>query len=136
MVDNNELHGRGNTFTWDMRRAEVDSYNEESAAKQFRLKQMSDNNIYRPRNFVSNVDTPVDELPLATNSTAATTMKHIIEILAMQNFEGAYFNSLSKDHKLSIKDYFKTLVPGKTNVNTLSYYSNYKIFKPIQKWYM
>ena len=119
-----------------MRRAEVDSYNEESAAKQFRLKQMSDNNIYRPRNFVSNVDTPVDELPLATNSTAATTMKHIIEILAMQNFEGAYFNSLSKDHKLSIKDYFKTLVPGKTNVNTLSYYSNYKIFKPIQKWYM
>ena len=90
-----------------MRRAEVDSYNEESAAKQFRLKQMSDNNIYRPRNFVSNVDTPTDELPLASNSTAATTMKHIVEILAMQNFEGAYFNSLSKENKLSLKDYIR-----------------------------
>ena len=113
LVDEEILEGRGNTLTWDMRRAEVEAHTEESAAKQFRLRQMSDNNIYRARNFVSNVETQEAELPLATNSDTATTAQHIVEILAMQNFEGAYFNSLSREHKLSIKDYFQNIAPCK-----------------------
>ena len=113
MVDDEEIHGSGRAFTWDMRRAEVEGFTERSAAKQFRLKQISDNNIYRPRNFVSNLDTEMEEPPLATNSTAATTFKHIVEILNMQNFEGDYFNSLSADQKESVKDYLCNSTPGK-----------------------
>lgn len=113
MVDDEEIHGSGRAFTWDMRRAEVEGFTEKSAAKQFRLRQISDNNIYRPRNFVSNLDTEMEEPPLATNSTAATTFKHIVEILNMQNFEGDYFNSLSADQKESVKDYLCNSTPGK-----------------------
>ena len=117
IVDEEELEGRGRTFTWDMRRAEVEAHTPESAAKQYRLRQMSDNNIYRTRNFVSNVDTQEEEHPLATNSDTATTLQHIVEMMAMQNFEGAYFHSLSKESKLSVKDYFSTIIPGKYNIN-------------------
>ena len=117
MVDEEELEGRGRTFTWDMRRAEVEAYNPDSAAKQYRLRQMSDNNIYRARNFVSNVETQEEELPLATNSDTATTLQHIVEMMAMQNFEGAYFNSLSRESKLSVKEYFSSIAPGKYFIN-------------------
>ena len=105
LVQREEQSGARNPLSWSDRRQQVDDYTELTAAKQFRLRQISDHHLHRKRPFISTLDNILDDEPaLAPNADASAIHDHILAILGIQNGEGAFFNSLSQEQQRVIQN--------------------------------
>ena len=112
-VEEEEVGVGGNALSWSTRRQQVDDFTEETAAKQFRLREISDHHLFRKRPYISKIDKiSAKEPSIDPNSDASTIFDHIIAILALQNCEGAFFNSLSQNEQENIKDFFAHKTEG------------------------
>ena len=108
--------GRQGALTWDMRRREVDDYTEETAAKQFRLREVSDFHLYRKRPFLALEEKPAVASTSKTSSDGAIAYKHIVEIMAIQYKKGAYYESMSEGEKEAVDQFFFDMEIGNSNV--------------------
>ena len=112
---NNEDLGllRKGALSYDERRLEVENYTQDTAAKQFRLRELSEHHLHRKRPYLA---LQANENPVEANFISqqpATAYCHVIGILSMQNCEGTYFDSLSKADQENIKQFFPDDEAGK-----------------------
>ena len=94
---------REGAITRGLRRRQVEDYDEETAPKQARLRDISDHHLYRKRMFASAVDETSNQVALVHNAAVVSTHKHVVEILKLQNFEGAYFKALDQAQRDNLK---------------------------------
>ena len=118
-VEEEEVGVGGNALSWSTRRQQVDDFTEETAAKQFRLREISDHHLFRKRPYLSSLDNiSAREPPITSESDANIIFDHIIAIMALQNCEGAFFNSLSQNEQETIREYFAQHTEGKPDTIT------------------
>ena len=104
--DDERKMGGNRALTWTDRRQQVDDYTEETASKQFRLRQISEHHLMRKRPYLSILDNiDIEEPSLDPNSDANVIHSHILAILGIQSCEGAFFNSLSQNEQNSVRDF-------------------------------
>ena len=112
---NNEDLGllRKGALSYDERRLEVESYTQDTAAKQFRLRELSEYHLHRKRPHLALQanDTPFDAN--FKSQQPATAYCHVIGILSMQNCEGSYFDSMSKAEQENVVQVFQDEEVGK-----------------------
>ena len=107
---------REGAITRGMRRQQVEDYDEETAPKQARLRDVSEHHLYRERTVVSNKTEPSQQVALVHNATVVSVVKHAVEILKFHNGEGAYFNSLNDEQKENIRQQITDLEIGKYSI--------------------
>ena len=94
---------REGAITHSLRRRQVEDYDEETAPKQARLRDVSEHHLFRKRTIAPSVDDSSNQVAMAHNAAVVTTHRHVVEILKLQKFEGAYYNSLNNDQKENLK---------------------------------
>lgn len=104
---------RQGAITRNLRRHQVEEYDENSAPKQARMREVSSHHLYRERMIAPSQDKSTDVVALAHNASVVTVHRHIVEILQMQNWQGAYFNSLNEAEKENLQQAMADDVVGK-----------------------
>ena len=104
---------RQGAITRDLRRHQVDEYNEDSAPKQARMRDISGHHLYRERMITPSQDKSTDVVALSHNAKVVSVHRHIVEILKLQNCDGAYFNSLNESDKENARQHMSEIVEGK-----------------------
>ena len=107
LVDVDEQFERGiireGAITHSLRRRQVEEYDDETAPKQARLRDISEHHLFRKRTIAPSVDDSSSQVAMVHNAAVVTTHRHVVEILRLQKFKGAYYNSLNNDQKENIK---------------------------------
>ena len=104
---------REGAITRGLRRRQVDDYDEETAPKQARLRDVSEYHLFRKRTIVApKIDDTSNQVAMVHNAAVVSTHKHVVEILKLQNFEGAYFNSLTRDQKDNLESQIEGQIDG------------------------
>ena len=104
---------RGGAITRNIRRRQVDGYDEDSALKQARLRDVSEHHLYRQRRIAPTQEATTDKVALVHNANVVSIHRHIVEILKFQNCQGAYFNSLNEAQKENIQQQIADNLEGK-----------------------
>ena len=119
---------REGAITRTLRRRQVEEYDEETAPKQARLRDVSDFHLYRKRTIAPSIDDSSNQMALVHNAAVVSTHKHVVEILKLQNFTGAYFNSLNKAEKENLRTQIEsTEIQGKISFNIMLKISNFNL---------
>ena len=104
---------REGAITRGIRRQQVEDYDEESAPKQARLRDVSEHHLYRERTIVPTRKEESQQVALVHNAKVVSVVKHAVEILKFHNGQGAYFNSLNDEQKDNIQQQMADVEIGK-----------------------
>ena len=104
---------RQGAITRNIRRHQVEEYDEDSAPKQARMREVSGHHLYRERLIAPRQDNSTEVVALSHNARVVSIHRHVVEILKLQEFKGAYFNSLNNAEKENIQQEMADTAEGK-----------------------